>query len=157
LRGLAAVGHTIDFLERDVPWYAENRDLSAPDFCRLHFYTGLDDLRERFADIIAAADAVVVGSYVPDGIALIAFVLDQPEGATVFYDIDTPVTCASLGRGDAEYIAPRQVSRFDLYCSFSGGPILRVLENRFHARRAEPLYCAVDEEAYYPDPRAAPR
>src|SRR3546814_24358 len=111
LRGLAAAGHAIDFLERDVPWYADNRDLSAPDFCRLHFYTGLDDLRERFAETIAAADAVVVGSYVPDGIALIDFVLDAAKGATVFYDIDTPVPCAKLGRGDAEYIAKRQVDR----------------------------------------------
>lgn len=151
LRGLASAGHRIEFLERDVPWYAENRDLRDPAFCRLHFYNSLEDMRERFSDAIAAADAVVIGSYVPDGVALIDFVLETATGATVFYDIDTPVTCARLSQGNAEYIAPRQVPLFDLYCSFSGGPILRVLENRFNARRAEPLYCAVDQDVYYPE------
>ena len=157
LRGLAATGHRVDFLERDVPWYADNRDLSEPDFCNLHFYADLEDLRERFADAITAADAVVIGSYVPDGVALIDLVLETAEGAVVFYDIDTPVTCAKLGQGNAEYLAPRQVAAFDLYCSFSGGPILRVLENRFNARRAEPLYCAVDQEVYYPESNISPR
>jgi spore maturation protein CgeB len=157
LKGLAALGHRIHFLERDVPWYADNRDLSRPEFCRLDFYKTLDELCERFSAEIAAADAVVIGSYVPDGIALIDMIAGRAGGALVFYDIDTPVTCTRLGRDDAEYIAARQVPLFDLYCSFSGGPILRVLENRFNARRAEPLYCAVDEQHYYSEPAAAPR
>lgn len=157
LKGLATLGHRIHFLEREVPWYADNRDLERPDFCRLDFYSGVDDLRDRFAADIMTADAVVIGSYVPDGVALIDLAAEAAGGALVFYDIDTPVTCARLGRDDAEYIASRQVPLFDLYCSFSGGPILRVLENRFHARRAEPLYCAVDEQHYYPEPDRAPR
>ena len=157
LRGLAAGGHRIEFLERDVPWYAENRDLSDPEFCRLHLYGDIGDLRERFSGAIAAADAVVIGSYVPEGIALIDFVLEAATGAVVFYDIDTPVTCAKLSQENAEYLAPRQVPLFDLYCSFSGGPILRVLENRFNAHRAEPLYCAVDQEVYYPEDGARHR
>ena len=94
LKGLAALGHRIQFLERDVPWYADNRDLIRPEFCRLDFYKTLDELRERFSAEIAAADAVVIGSYVPDGIALIDTVTDMASGALVFYDIDTPVTCA---------------------------------------------------------------
>lgn len=157
LRGLAGVGHRIEFLERDVPWYARNRDLSDPEFCRLHLYDDLGDLRERFSGAVAAADAVVIGSYVPEGIALVDFVMESATGAVVFYDIDTPVTCAKLSQANAEYLAPRQVPLFDLYCSFSGGPILRVLENRFNARRAEPLYCAVDQDVYYPEDGASPR
>ncbi len=35
LRAFAARGHDILFLERDQPWYAQNRDLPEPDFCRL--------------------------------------------------------------------------------------------------------------------------
>ena len=38
LRGLAARGHRLLFLERDVPWYAAARDLAQPEFCRLEFY-----------------------------------------------------------------------------------------------------------------------
>lgn len=30
LRALDAAGHKVTFLERDVPWYASNRDLAAP-------------------------------------------------------------------------------------------------------------------------------
>jgi spore maturation protein CgeB len=38
----------------------------------------------------------------------------------------------------------------DLYLSFSGGPILSVLEHEFGAHRAEPLYCSVDTDLYNP-------
>jgi len=37
----------------------------------------------------------------------------------------------------------------DLYFSFTGGPILRELTSAFGARRAVPLYCSVDPDAYY--------
>src|SRR5579875_3625854 len=73
LRALAARGHDILFLERDVPWYADHRDLPAPDFCTLRFYgdlAGLDAWRGQ----IASADAVILGSYVPEGVAVGRFV-----------------------------------------------------------------------------------
>jgi spore maturation protein CgeB len=41
LKALAENGHDILFLERDRPWYAANRDLPNPDFCRLALYTEL--------------------------------------------------------------------------------------------------------------------
>ena len=41
LKAFAARGHAILFLERDVPWYAGNRDLTDPDFCRLEYYSDL--------------------------------------------------------------------------------------------------------------------
>src|ERR1700709_1052533 len=76
LRGLHDRGHDVLFLERDVPWYAEHRDLPAPNFCRFALYDDLADLSARFARDIAAADAVIVGSYVPEGIAVIDLVLN---------------------------------------------------------------------------------
>ncbi|HEX2525819.1 MAG TPA: glycosyltransferase, partial [Geminicoccus sp.] len=150
LRGLAARGHKLLFLERDVPWYADNRDLPDPDFCELALYGSLDDLTTRFARRIAAADAVVVGSYVPDGIAVLDWVLDKANGVRAFYDIDTPVTLAALERGKIDYLKPEQIGRLDLYLSFSGGPILERLARNYHARRAEAFYCAVDEARYRP-------
>src|SRR5690606_9549966 len=33
MRGLHKLGHRLIFLERDVSWYANNRDLAEPDFC----------------------------------------------------------------------------------------------------------------------------
>lgn len=150
LRGLKRLGHHALFLERDVPWYAQHRDLPQPDFCDLALYRDLDDLKHNFGRRIAAADAVIVGSYVPDGVALIDFVLAHAKGLHSFYDIDTPVTLAALERGETSYLARRQIPKLDLYFSFSGGAVLDVLGERFGARLPTALYCAVDEERYRP-------
>ena len=150
LRGLASRGHRILFLERDVPWYAKHRDLHAPDFCELDFYRSLDELRGRFAGAVRSADAVITGSYVPDGVAVLDWVLATARGVCGFYDIDTPVTLAALERGDCAYIAARQIPALDLYLSFTSGPTLRRLASRFGARHAVAFYCAVDETRYHP-------
>lgn len=148
LRGLREQGHRTLFLERDVPWYAENRDLDAPDFCSLEFYDDVADL-ELYRPAIRGADAVIVGSYVPDGVAVIDRVAAMRPQRFCFYDIDTPVTMARLDRGDEEYIARRQVPLFDSYFSFSGGEVLTGLMERFSARVAHPLHCSVDETRYF--------
>jgi spore maturation protein CgeB len=149
LRGLAGLGHRVRFLERDMPWYASHRDLASPDFCDLHYYDSVGELRARWGGAIARADAVIVGSYVPEGAAVIDLVQSLAPLAA-FYDIDTPVTLAKLGSGDEEYLARRQIPRFDLYFSFTGGPTLERLERDFGARAARALYCAVDETRYRP-------
>ncbi len=153
LRGLSALGHRVLFLERDVPWYAEHRDLPQPDFCELAFYRDLDELQARFGQRLAEADAVLVGSYVPEGIAVLDLVLSAAGGVRAFYDIDTPVTLAALKRADCPYLAAAQIARLDLYLSFSGGPILRRLSEAYGARRPRTFYCAVDETHYRPQHR----
>jgi len=60
------------------------------------------------------------------------------------------VTLAKLESGDGEYLAAELVPRFDLYLSFTGGPILRRLEEEWGARRARAFYCLVDADAYRP-------
>jgi spore maturation protein CgeB len=149
VRELAARGHDVLFLERDMPWYAAHRDLPEPPWGRTALYSSLEELEEHAADV-AAADLVVVGSYVPEGVAVAEWVLERAGGAAAFYDIDTPITLAKLRQGDAEYLSPTLVGRFDLYLSFTGGPTLRVLEEQFGARRALAFYCLVDPEAYRP-------
>jgi spore maturation protein CgeB len=147
LKAFAARGHSILFLERDVPWYAANRDLADPAYCRLEYYHDLAGL-DRWRGEIAAADAVVVGSYVPEGIAVGAFVQQTAEGVTAFYDIDTPVTLAKLARGECDYLSPELIPGYDVYLSFTGGPTLRLLERRYGAPAARALYCSVDPDAY---------
>lgn len=156
LRALARRGHDILFLEQDQPWYAENRDLPDPDFCRMALYSGPSGLTAHRAEI-AAADAVIVGSYVADGVAVSAWVQTVAAGVTAFYDIDTPVTLAKLERDDFEYLSPDLIPGFDLYLSFTGGPTLAHLVHHYGAAEAHPLYCSVDAEAYRPDPAALPR
>ena len=150
LKAFAQRGHRVLFLERDVPWYAAHRDLPDPPWGRTSLYGSLEELRARHTGDIARADLVVVGSYVPEGVAVCEWVLANAGGATAFYDIDTPVTLEKLRDGDREYLSPELVGRFDLYLSFTGGPTLEVLEREFGAHRALAFYCLVDPEAYPP-------
>ena len=150
VRGLKSLGHDVLFLERDVPWYAAHRDLSDPDFCTLRLYDSIAELATDHAAAIAEASAVLVGSYVPDGIAVLDLVLSTGRGVRAFYDIDTPVTLAALAQHDAAYLARRQIPLLDLYLSFSGGPVLQRLEQEHGARCARPLYCSVDAALYQP-------
>jgi len=150
VRELERAGHDVLFLERDVPWYAENRDMPDPPFGRTRLYGSLDELRDLYLPDISGADLVIVGSYVPQGAEAGDLVLASARGATAFYDIDTPVTLAKLARGDNEYLRPDQVARYSLYLSFTGGPTLARLEREYGSPAARPLYCSVDPEHYYP-------
>ena len=149
LRAFAARGHDILFLERDVPWYASHRDHEHPDYCRLEYYSEFKQLT-RWVDEIRSADAVIVGSYVPEGVSVSRFVQKNARGVTAFYDIDTPVTLAKLERRDFEYINTALIAGFDLYLSFTGGPTLRHIERRYRSPAARALYCSVDPDAYPP-------
>ena len=106
LRELARRGHEVTFLERDVPWYAAHRDLPNPVFCATRLYRGLDELERHHAPLVAAADAVILGSYVPDGVAVGEWICATARGLKAFYDIDTPVTLAKLARGEHDYLSP---------------------------------------------------
>jgi spore maturation protein CgeB len=147
LKAFAARGHNILFLERDVPWYAAERDLAEPDFCDLILYPDLAGLEAHRA-AIRDADAVIVGSYVPDGVQVGRLVQEVATGVTAFYDIDTPVTLAKLARGDFEYLSPDLIPGYDLYLSFTGGPTLDLIERDYGSPRARALYCSVDPERY---------
>ncbi len=149
LSAFAARGHEVTFLERDVEWYRNHRDLPDPDFCRLEYYGDVPDLA-RFSREVATADAVIVGSYVPDGVAVGRWAQATATGPVAFYDIDTPVTLAKLARGDHEYLSPELIPGYDLYLSFTGGPTLTRLEDEFGSPAARALYCSVDPERYHP-------
>ena len=43
-RALHARGHRIVFFERDVEWYASNRDMPEPPFCHVVLYENWDDV-----------------------------------------------------------------------------------------------------------------
>lgn len=151
VRELDARGHEVLFLERDQCWYADNRDLAEPEYCRVGLYRSLEDLRLRFAGPVAEADCVLVGSYVPDGKRVGDWVMEAAEGVTAFYDIDTPVTIGALRGGRCEYLSPEQIPHYDFYLSFTGGPTLETLEWEFGARHAVAFYCSFDPALYYPD------
>jgi spore maturation protein CgeB len=147
LRAFAARGNRVTFLERDVPWYASHRDLVEIEGCELILYPDLPALA-AYEPLIGNTDAAIVGSYVPDGIAVGDLVQTVATGVTAFYDIDTPVTLASLGRGSCDYLSAAQIAGYDLYLSFTGGPTLDRLEQDYGSPAARPLYCSVDPDLY---------
>jgi spore maturation protein CgeB len=154
MRELVRRGHRVTFLERDMPWYADNRDLPKPPYGRTMLYSSVDELRRRWSATVTAADVIILGSFVPDGAEIARWLIARSRGLTAFYDIDTPVTMTRLEKGDADYISLDLVPQFDLYLSFTGGPTLSRLERDFGARVARPLYCSADTEIY--KPRAHP-
>src|SRR3954451_21987258 len=89
LGALAVRGADVLFLERDVPWYAPHRDYAGQPGLRLALYGSLAELKRRFTSAIRAADVVLVGSYVPQGIEVGEWVQREARGLTAFYDIDT--------------------------------------------------------------------
>lgn len=150
VRGLASLGYSILFLERDVPWYASNRDDAQPSGAITVLYQSFEELLSRFDGAVSSASLVIVGSYVPDGIRIGRWVTSVAKGSTAFYDIDTPVTLASLRAGSAEYISPELIREYDAYFSFSGGPVLQTLEKTYGSPMARALFCSVDDELYRP-------
>jgi spore maturation protein CgeB len=141
-------GHKIVFFERDQEWYASNRDMPEPPFCDVRIYENWADIEQTVRRELKDADVAVVGSYCPDGLSAIEEVLESPAGTKAFYDIDTPITIAKLRSGDGEYINPEHVPGFDVYFSFTGGPMLQKLESEFGAQNAVPLYCSFDPDKY---------
>ena len=156
LEAFAARGHRVTFLERDKPWYREHRDFTSVPYAELVFYDSLEALDGDHRPLLEAADAVMVGSYVPEGVAVGAYVQRIARGLRTFYDIDTPVTLAKLRRGDHEYLSPELIPGYDAYFSFTGGPTLDLLERDYGSPAARALYCSVDPARYHPLD-AAPR
>jgi len=150
LRALGARGHRVLFLERASPSHAQAPDQPSEPCCEVELYASREELADRHQLRLQGADLVIVGSSVQEGQAVIDWVQAHARGPVLFYDMDTPMTLAQLVDDRCEYLARRQVPRFDMYLSFTGGPILRRLERTFGAVHARPLYCAFDPAQYFP-------
>jgi spore maturation protein CgeB len=151
LKELAKRGHSVTFLERDVPWYAENREFTETPYCKVALYESLAELKERHSAAIREADVVIVGSYVPEGVAVGKWVNSIARNCTAFYDIDTPVTLANLKAGRCEYLSYDLIPSYQVYFSFTGGPLLDHIEQQLGSSCARPLYCSVDPSLYFPE------
>ena len=153
VKELSTRGHNVLFLERDVEWYASNRDLPKPPYGQTELYASFEQLKERFEAEIREADCVIIGSYVPEGAVIGEWVTTINGNVKAFYDIDTPVTISRVAQGDLDYLTRGLIPRYDLYLSFTGGPMLERLENEFGSPMARSLYCSVDPKIYYPEDR----
>jgi spore maturation protein CgeB len=153
VKALSEDNHEVIFLERDVPWYADNRDLPHPPYGCTVLYQSLEELKGQFSSEVRNADLVLVGSYVPQGIEVGQWVTETAQGVTAFYDIDTPATLLKLELGNCDYLSPELVSRYDLNLSFAGGPMLEKLAQNYGAPMPRAFYCCVDPSLHHPEER----
>jgi spore maturation protein CgeB len=152
-KALASMGHHVHFIEKDVEWYRSNRDLPQPEFCSVQLYDSWDDSARSLLQASADADAIIIGSYFPDAIAATRELLNAGIGPLIFYDIDTPITMSQLrASGRTDYLEAWMIPHYSAYLSFTGGPVLRELEDCFGSPHAVPFYCSVDPDLYRPLP-----
>lgn len=157
IAALARRGVQVVFYERDVPYYADQRDLAELPAGELALYESWDEVRARARADLADADAAMITSYCPDAVPAARLMAHAFGGVSSFYDMDTPVTLARLEAGESvAYLPPEGLGQFDVTLSYTGGEALTALTERLGARRARPLYGHVDPAAHAPAP-ADPR
>ena len=131
VKALARRGHRVTFVEKDVEWYRNNRDMPAPGFCNVRLYEDWQTEERVLLDEAVDADAILIGSYFPDAIVATRVLLATDRGPLFFYDIDTPITMTQLHkRGQCDYLDASLIPCYVAYLSFAGGPTLRELETR---------------------------
>lgn len=149
LKALHRAGHQVTFVEKDVPWYRNNRDMPCPDFARLLYYEEPGQLRGLLADVLPSVDVAILGSYFPDGILAAGEMAGQPGLLRLYYDIDTPITLSQFAaEGAAPYLRADQLPSFHAILSFTGGPALVELRERWGARAAHAFYCGLDPDTH---------
>jgi spore maturation protein CgeB len=152
IHALVRRGHDVVFFERDVPYYAEHRDLQSLPGATLVLYRQWQHIQPRARAEARQAEVGIITSYCPDARAAAALLREAaPSGLAVFYDLDTPVTLARLQAGESVPYLPEEGLRdFDLVLSYTGGGALEALRDRLGARRVAPLYGHVDPQAHRP-------
>jgi spore maturation protein CgeB len=147
---LARRGHRVVFFEHDVPYYSAHRDWTEIPGGKLVLYSSWSEASALARRELADADAAILTSFCPDGIAATQAVLDSPA-VRVFYDLDTPVTLAALDAGrPLSSIGPRGLRDFDLVLSYTGGEALKRLRDQLGAPRVIPLYGCMDPALHRP-------
>jgi spore maturation protein CgeB len=147
---LARQGHEVTFFERDVPYYANYRDLVWPESYKLVLYPSWAEVNSLAKTAVSQSDVAVVTSYCPDALAACALVLES-QAVRVFYDLDTAVTLKTFRtHGSVDYIPSNGLAEFDLVLSYVGGRALDELQELFGAKRVAPLYGSVDPDVHKP-------
>src|SRR4051812_20798146 len=109
----ARQGHDVTFFERDVTYYANNRDLVGPQSYKLILYPSWPEVSSLANSAIGDSGVAVVTSYCPDALAACDLVL-QSKATKIFYDLDTAVTLQNFrAHGTVDYIPSTGLGDFD--------------------------------------------
>ncbi|MDP4174989.1 MAG: glycosyltransferase [Bacteroidota bacterium] len=150
-RALVKRGHKITFFEKDVPYYASNRDLTELPGVDLVLYDDWEDILSKASTELIDAEVAMVTSYCPDSIKASDLVLASHVQFRIFYDLDTPVTLKDLSLGkNVPYIMKEGLGEFDLVLSYTGGIALDLLRSNLGARYTAALYGSADPSTHKP-------
>jgi len=151
IKHLGRRGWRVTFFEKDVPYYHSTRDRNWLEGGSLVLYGDWNGVRDEAQRALHDADAAIVTSYCPDGVAASHLVIDTGSVLKIFYDLDTPVTLSQIQRGEnVAYLPPEGLGGFDLVLSYTGGEALGRLRAQLGARQAAPLYGHVDPDVHRP-------
>jgi spore maturation protein CgeB len=152
IAALTARGHRVVFFERDQPFYAPHRDLTAlPPGGELLFYSSWEEVQPRARAHLADADVGMVTSYCPDAESASRAVLGSRVPVRAYYDLDTPMTLERAEQGEkVEYMPAEGLGGYDIVLSYTGGAALTGLRERYGARHVAPLYGSVDPAVHRP-------
>ena len=152
IKAMLRRGHRVTFFERDVPYYANERDLNAlPLGGTLRLYPDLPSIEAEARRILDSADVALCTSFCPDGPLACEWILRSQARLKTFYDLDTPVTLDALETGsEVAYLPADGLGAFDLVLSYTGGLALEELQSRLGAQCVAPLYGSVDPESHHP-------
>ncbi len=139
------------FFEKDVPYYACNRDFGGVDGLEIVLYSRWNEVRSKVFSSLSGSDVAIITSYCPDSCAAYEAVFDSNTRTRLFYDMDTPVTLGMMSRGKwPDYIMPQGLADFDMVLSYTAGSSLVQLQQALGAARVSTLFGCVDPEVHCP-------
>src|SRR5438477_12868232 len=98
LKALHERKHDIVFFEKETEWYAHNRDLPEPPYCRRTLYDNWSDVWRKPRKGLPDPDGGMVGSSFRDGVVAINGLRDGRPGGKPFYAIVTPIRWRNLAQ-----------------------------------------------------------
>jgi spore maturation protein CgeB len=150
VRELVVRGHDVLLLERANKG-SPSQNVRKAESGRVEQYLSAKELQSRHATAMREADFVLVASQIAEAADIGEWVVGHAQGVTAFYDLNTPQTVVNLRQNRAAPISAELMSCYDLYLSFTGGPLLNLLEDEFGLRMARPLYPAADARLFFPE------
>lgn len=151
IRELIAKKHTVTFFEKNVPYYAQNRDFYGMAGLNLILYDCWSEIELNAATLLNFADIGIVTSYCPDALVASDLILAREVPLHIFYDLDAAVTVKNFETGKQPfYIGKRLFKDYDFVLSYTGGEVLNKIKSQLGAAEVFPLYGCVDPIIHKP-------
>lgn len=154
IRNLHARGHEVTFYEPDAFERQAHRDMDDPHWARSVVYEATPEAMQRALDDAAGADVLVKTS----GVGIFDAELEaavigmkHPGNLVLFWDVDAPATLDRVHNDPADPFRAL-IPRYDLICTYGGGPPVVNAYLELGARHCEPVYNALDPHSHHPVP-----